>query len=220
MWPIDEWQNFDLDGRPDMPQNSRPEKMPMRSFPTTRLMSLAFCNSTCFRAAAWSLVAALLLPSVPARACHCSDSRVHRCCCDFEPSESANGSPRSCCSPRNEGQAKGTSTCCHAHRASELANVQPCCHSGGELAHAIPESSCGCGLACRCQVSEPGESQPIQAPSPDESRTQRIQPLECTLSIAAMTLPSPLPVSNARHPESTIAATSLDRCISLSRFIC
>jgi hypothetical protein len=168
----------------------------------SRSMFAAFFNTTYFRAAVWSLVVALLLPSFPARGCDCSAAPATRCCCAMDQ------------------QPAPTSSCCPVKSKQPPRAQASCCRSNEDSGDSHLDSPCRCGLACRCEVSRTTHPQPVSPRVPNSEPTQRAQPIPAMSSVNAFTLTIAVKLACTSQAEETTSPTSLDRCISLSRFTC
>lgn len=176
------------------------------------------------RALIWITAAAITAQSLPAASCGCAGRRSGcqsavrpEYCCSTEAKGSSccsqrTGSPCACtgaavchCGDDRDGR---TSSCCF-----ERARPISCC-----CAEKDGDGQCQCGPFCPCNVSEAPKSLPAEPSTPERSSFQRLvaSPAVDKASTDVVVLPSVRPTAESRwHP---LAASSLDRCITLSRF--
>ncbi len=181
----------------------------------------------------WLAALAIPVQSLPAASCGCvsglesGDQADCRCSeeRDAGPTGCASQASRpSCCSKKSSGPCRCTgaaicrcgndsacrttsSTCC-----SKTASTNGCCCSEKG------DGSCQCGPFCTCDMSDSQKLPPAEPLSPDQSSSEQ---LTASLSADAATgevvfMPPVRPAGSS--PSDSIAATSLDRCIALSRF--
>jgi len=180
----------------------------------------------------WLAALAIPVQSLPAASCGCAiglesgDQADCRCpeerdagpiCCASQARRP------SCCSKKSSGPCRCTGAAvCRCGQDSACRSTSSC-YSKSDSKHGCccsekGDGSCQCSLFCTCNVSD-SQKLPLAEPlSPDQSSSEQ---LTASLSADAATgdvvsLPPVRPVASSQS--DSIVATSLDRCISLSRF--
>ena len=153
------------------------------------------------RALIWLAVFTFPLQALPLPSCGCTGSKG---CCqkktDFE-------SQSCCCSQQQELQG----SCCGARR--QPISGDPCCG----LVRNEQESQCNCGADCQCRT--PKAPTPATPPVQNNS-TEKVQAdLVFAISPIAVTQSKTAARQNTEPTADFFAKCSLNRCISLCRFI-
>ena len=169
-------------------------------------MSTKRVRQNAAKAIVWLTVAMFALPATPVAACQCATgtTALGRNCCGqrgLNQSEPPSGH----CSP------KGQPSCCSHSASTTRAN----CHNWLSTSQASNHCSCGSSCSCKCDQHPAQPTDPV-APQEDSPCKAGGGALHASLS-TSLALPTvrPLVVCN---PERIACGSSLERCISLSRF--
>lgn len=165
------------------------------------VMSSKRVRQNAAKAIVWLTVAMFALPATPASACHCATGAVVSSC--------------GCCGQQGLSQsghysAKGHRACC-----SQNGNTTNSCCKKGSLT--APAEGCSCGNSCSCKSGQ-HPAQPADPLTPQEDSPSKVGGAESQASLSTpVALPSVRPLV-VYHPERINCGSSLERCISLSRF--
>ena len=157
-------------------------------------MLAAASNPIIARASAWLAVAMLLVQTLPAASCDCSDSVSGDRCWGTQ----------------------STSTCC------SRVNSSSCCGKSRDDRSAVGPTSGCCGGTCGCGTVPAPARNPAAPAQPEDSRQERLE-LVTMSPTGTIALVSTLPSASRIGVGSAALfapATALDRCIALSRFTC
>ena len=156
------------------------------------------------RVSVWLATGMLVFPFVPPTPCHCSGAK---------PAEQRGASAES----RSEGAPTAVRSCCASAKKQVISD---CCRKR-ELA-SVPDSNrpCHCSPTCDCHLSRRSDPQPATPTPPTRNGDERVQlgaSAHASVSVAVAEGCSPFA---ADESSKFIVATALDRCITLSRFLC
>lgn len=151
----------------------------------------------------WAAAVAIPLQGMPAQSCGCSDrsETVGADTCAHGAHEhghsccSTHGGEHSCCSTEH----RQSGTCC-------------CCCVKGHCDH----QHCTCGINCPCRH---GMQTPPATPPVEQRSLDKVLCSGLAYNSAAVSLPSAKPQQLSVTLSSFDAATGMDRCISLCRFM-
>ena len=164
------------------------------------------------KAIIWLSAAMLSLPSMPENACGCTNEGGNRrcCCAGKQPANHNMLSHLSCCG-RKAGP--GSSAGCCKRRSEQSCSC--CCpqrqHKTGS------DSKCTCGIFCTCHLG-PAPARPALPPGTQQTTGDQFALMQQLAPSAAMVIVASHRSAMDRHCDSAYLATSLDRCINLSRF--
>lgn len=187
----------------------------------------------------WLAAIALPVQSLPAASCGCASGSS--CCqngelsdCRFQDGDTSKhgccntASAKGCCSQSSGGQCRCTGAAvCRCGKSSSCKKATACCGAKATKTsccstaqHACGESGgqCQCGSFCMCNVGGTPKLPPAEPVSPERSSSDQLIAL-LTLDVATgdvLAMPPKRPAASTIG--EAIAATSLDRCIELSRF--
>ena len=170
------------------------------------VMSTKRVRQNAAKAIVWLTVTMFALPVTPAMACHCAtDTMASGCDCCSQRGRNSSEQPFAHCSP------SGRHSCCSHNASTTRAN----CHNGSSVTQA--SSHCTCGSSCACKSGQP-PAHPADPLAPQEDSPSKVGGGEphATLSMP-LALPTVRPLV-ACNAERVTCGSSLERCISLSRF--
>jgi hypothetical protein len=166
------------------------------------VMSSKRVRQNAAKAIVWLTVAMFAHPATPASACNCATGITASGC--------------ECCCQRNQNQALS------GHHSTP--GLHACCSRSGNTTYARCHHStsqcsdhCTCGSSCSCKSGQP-PAQPIDPLTPQEDSPSKVGG---GASQASLSTPSAILTVRslvAGNPERIICGSSLERCISLSRF--
>lgn len=161
-------------------------------------VSSVFAGHACV----WLAAAMLVFPLVPTSPCHCSqEDPVAPCCSARLQHNDKPAIDRGCCAlPK---QRVSSSCCAKSNRAGALNDNRPC----------------HCGPTCKCRFSRHTSPRSAVPTAPTRNSTEQVQLVTLTqaASVAAADADSPF----VSEPSGELLCeTALDRCITLSRFLC
>lgn len=164
-----------------------------------RTASSTIAGRTCV----WLGTAMLVFPFVPTSACHCSSESAARPCCDVNLQHDVKpASDRGCCAvPRQRVTA---SRCAKSHQSAARIDDRPC----------------DCGPTCKCHLSRHSAPRPAVPTAPPRNGTEQVQLVTLTYAAAvATTAEADAPLAAVPSGEP-LCETALNRCVTLSRFLC
>lgn len=180
----------------------------------------------------WLAALAIPVQAFPGASCGCVSglerSNQADCRCSEERDAESTSSPSqashpTCCSKKSSGPCRCTGAAvCRCGQDSTCRGTSSCCSKSdskhGRCCSEKGDGACQCGPFCTCNVGGSQELPPAEPLSPDQSSSEQL-----TASLSADTatgdiVPLPPVRPAASSPSDLIAATSLDRCIALSRF--
>jgi hypothetical protein len=151
----------------------------------------------------WLAAALLVFPFVPTSACHCSGEGAVEPCCRANLQHHDRPAIDGGC--RAFPMQRARSSCCAKSNRTAAPNDNGPCH---------------CGPTCNCRSSRHSHPRPAAPTPPTRNGTEQVQWV--TLAhVAALTVAdeadSPFVALPSGEP---LFETALDRCITLSRFLC
>jgi len=183
------------------------------------------------RLSAYMASALLLLPPMPVSGCGCSSRTAthRRCCCAVHARTGPRGKDHDACCHGMLNACRRTvrppsPSCGHRpavdRQLEEWKLATYCAKQTSKVADSTGHV-CRCGAGCPCCLSKRSDTPPaVPAPNSESAGAQRIDRALATPSITV------LGDTHARLPRFVTPslridlATSLDRCIALSRFTC
>lgn len=155
------------------------------------------------RICVWLATVMLVFPFIPTSPCHCSGEGAVEPCCETDlQHDDKPAIDRGCCAVPKQ---QATANCC----ANSLQSAAP-----------IDDPPCGCGPTCRCHLTRHSEPRPAVPTTPSRNGTEQVQCIALTLAAtlaATGEADTPLVAGPCGEP---LCETALDRCITLSRFLC
>ncbi len=166
-----------------------------------------FCTASSViasRISVWLATGMLVFPFVPPTTCHCSGANAteQRDISADSQSESKPTVARSCCA---SAKKQDISDCCRKRQLASVPAGNPPCH---------------CSPTCNCHLSRRSDPQPATPTQPTRNGDERVQlGVFAHASVATIVVEACSPFAVDESSES-IVTTALDRCITLSRFLC
>ena len=155
------------------------------------------------RICVWLAAAMLAFPFVPSSSCRCSDENSIEQCYSAKL--------------RHEDKSAITRGCCASSKRPETST---CCAKSNQWAVPNTDGPCDCGPTSDCHLSRHSEPRPAAPTPPTRNGSEQLQSAmlthAATMAVAAVA-DSPFV---ARAPRESSVETALDRCITLSRFLC
>jgi len=155
------------------------------------------------RICVWLAAAMLAFPFVPTSPCHClSEGPIEPCCSARLHHEEAPTINRGCCALPKQ---RVTPSCCAKTDPTAIPNDTKSCH---------------CGPTCKCHLSRHSDPQPAVPTAPIRNGTEQVQWVTLTHA-ATMAIVAEADTPLVAEPSGDpLFETALDRCITLSRFLC
>lgn len=146
--------------------------------------------------------AMLLLPSFPDSACGCSDDEQAKLSSSVgECQTAADWNKAACC-------------CSFKNR-----RVDSCCERGIQAGVSTAACTCCCGPMCHCGHAQLPDPQPAAPITPEQNNTERSQ--RASMACIHLAVDFDQTPSFTRFDDAVAAvSTALERCISLTRFLC
>lgn len=113
-----------------------------------------------------------------------------------------------------------TGQCCRARLQQEKPATLSCCAKSNQTAVPEPNGSCDCGPTCNCHLSRHSDPRPAVPTAPTRNGAEQVQLATFTHAAtvaSAAGADSPFAAESSGEP---FFETALDRCITLSRFLC